>query len=605
MSVPVFIALKGSCMGASHIPEQIIDDIIGRIDIVELIAGYIPLKRAGRNFKALCPFHHEKTPSFMVSADKQIFHCFGCQESGNAISFLIKYERLEFREAVEQLAKKAGVVIPAAPSADSGAEALKTQLYAVMELAAQFYENYLRSPKGAAAREYLHQRGISEETAGLFRLGFAPDAWDELLSALRAKNVSLSVLEKAGLVLAKSNGGFYDRFRNRIIFTITDVKARPIGFGARVLDASLPKYLNSPETPVYAKGKLLFGMPAAKDAIRDSDAVIIVEGYLDCIVPHQYGVRNVVASSGTALTEDQVRLLKRYTTNVVMVYDPDDAGIMAMLRALDIFVEHEMHVKVVQLPTGHDPDMFVRAFGAEAFKNKIATASSLIDYKLAVLTAKYNAREIEGKAKIIAEVLPTVKKCKNAIVRSEYLKRIAVGVQVEERALMEELARIKVGAPLVAPTVRQAVNQAVTLHPTEKLLISLLLSETQLIDTVKDRLSPSDFSDERLNRVVTILFGLLEQGKRIDARAMLSECDDAEMRRLICESAFLAEATFEEKERIVVDCVQRLKHKSLLTRRSNLLDQIRAAQEHRDEDGLRNLIREFDGLIRKRQGVHD
>ena len=340
---------------AGLIPENILEDILGRVDIVEVISGYIPLKRAGRNFKALCPFHHEKTPSFMVSPDKQIYHCFACGVGGNAFNFLMQYERLEFPEAVEALARKAGVNLPKDQKQDQRAVSLITQLYKINELAADFYAHNLISSQGSSARSYFLKRGLKDETIKTFNLGFAHDRWDLLINYLRAKGISLSLLEKAGLVLAKEGGGYYDRFRNRLIFPILDIKSRVLGFGARVLGDALPKYMNSPETPIYIKGKNVYGLNFAHEAIREEDAVVVVEGYLDFIIPYQAGVHNIVASLGTAFTPDQAKLLKRYTHNVVMVYDADKAGELASLRSLDIFIDEDMNVKVASLPLGSDP----------------------------------------------------------------------------------------------------------------------------------------------------------------------------------------------------------------------------------------------------------
>ncbi|MDD5027638.1 MAG: DNA primase, partial [Candidatus Omnitrophica bacterium] len=339
-----------------RIPENILDDILARVDIVEIISGFLPLKKAGRNFKACCPFHHEKTASFMVSPDRQIYHCFGCGESGNAFKFLMRYERLDFPEAVEALARKAGVVLPRDETPGPKSSGLSTQVYRINELAANFYSANLNSPAGLRAKEYLLKRTVRPETISALKLGFASDSWDGLLNYLRSKGASLGLLEKSGLAIAKEGGGFYDRFRNRIIFPIFDIKGRVLGFGARVLDNTLPKYVNSPETAVYTKGKNLYGFNLAKDGIRENDFVVIVEGYLDFILPFQEGLKSITASLGTALTIEQARFLKRYTHNVVMVYDADTAGELATLRSLDIFIEEEMNVRVVSLPKGLDPD---------------------------------------------------------------------------------------------------------------------------------------------------------------------------------------------------------------------------------------------------------
>jgi DNA primase len=352
----------------------------------------------------------------------------------------MEYERLEFPEAVETLAKKAGVVLPEVEKVDAKTLSLTTQLYKVNELTCSFYEHTLNSPQSSQAKDYLLKRGIKEETIKLFKLGYALDRWDVLINHLRSKGISLFLLEKAGLILAKEGGGYYDRFRGRVIFPIFDVKSRPLGFGARALpeankakaQENQAKYINSPETPVYIKGRNLYGLNLSRDAIRESDFVVVVEGYLDLIMPYQEGLRNIVASLGTALTYEQARLIKRYTHNVVMIYDPDDAGELATLRTLDIFVEEGMNVKVVSLPEGFDPDLFVRKNGIEKFKDNIAQAQSLFDYKLKVLKSRYSIKEIEGKARVSSEMLLTINKFKNAVVKSEYIKRLAEELNIKE-----------------------------------------------------------------------------------------------------------------------------------------------------------------------------
>lgn len=587
-------------MASGRISENILEDILSRVDIVEVVSGYIPLKRAGRNFKAPCPFHHEKTPSFMVSPDRQIYHCFGCGAGGNAFNFLMQYERLEFPEAVEVLAKKAGVLLPKLEQQDDKAVSLATQLYKINELAANFFQGVLNSPAGGNAKTYLLKRGIKEETIKTFKLGYAFDRWDALINHLRAKNISLSLLEKAGLILSKDNGGYYDRFRNRIIFPILDIKSRVLGFGARVLDETLPKYVNSPETPIYTKGKNLYGFSLAKDAIRDSDCVAIVEGYLDFILPYQEGFRNILASLGTALTIEQARFIKRYTNNVVMVYDPDKAGELATLRTLDIFIEEGMSVKVVSLPDGLDPDLFVRKNGVEKFKESIHSADSLFDYKLKVLKRRHNPKEIEGKAKISSEMLATITKFKNEILRSEYIRRLTEELNVREDSLWQELAKLKdVKVVAVQPTT-VVKKQPLNINPTEKLLIKLMLEEVDLINRIKDDLEPGDFSDARISRIVSTMFDFIEQGIEIEANKLLSHIKEDEVLQVIRESAFLPEVSEADKEKIVDDCIKRLKTERLKSRKQQLHDQIKAAQSTGDEEKLGSLMQQFHELIKKR-----
>ncbi|MBU1726686.1 MAG: DNA primase [Candidatus Omnitrophica bacterium] len=586
------------------IPENILEDILGKIDIVEVVSGYLPLKKAGRNFKALCPFHHEKTPSFMVSPDRQIFHCFGCNESGNAFKFLMRYERLEFPEAVELLAKKAGVILPQTSSEDPKVASLSTQLYRINELTALFYESRLNSTEGAKAKDYLLKRGITEETIKTLKIGYAPEKWDALITYLRAKSVPLSLIEKAGLILPKENGGYYDRFRNRVIFPIADIKGRFLGFGARVLDNTLPKYINSPESPIYTKGKNLYGLGSSRDHIRDKDFVVIVEGYLDFLMPFQAGLKNIVASLGTALTQEQARLLKRYTQNIVMIYDGDSAGELAALRSLEIFIEEEMSVKVVSLPQGSDPDTFVRKFGIEKLNEEVSRAVNIFDYKIKVLKTRYSHKEVEGKAKISSHMLETISKFKNAVLKSEYMKRLAEELDIREDALFQEAAKINNQRERFDSVSPLAQRKTLNINPTERMLIKLMLEESELIHRIKDSINPADFIDERASRIVTLMLDFIEQGKKIEASLLIHHLGDEEISKIICESMFLQDdLTEKNREMLANDCIKRLRTEKIKHRKQSLHEQIKDAQDSGDKQKLEGLVQEFHTLIKKGEGT--
>ena len=584
-----------------RIPENIIEDILSRIDIVEVISGYIPLKKSGRNFKACCPFHHEKTPSFMVSPDRQIYHCFGCSESGNAFKFLMRYERLEFPEAVETLAKKAGVILPERQKEDTQVTSLYTQLYKINELAANFYQQNLNSGEAIQAKDYLLKRGVTEAAIKLFKLGFAPDKWDGLINHLRAKNIHLSLLEKAGLVLPRENGGFYDRFRNRIVFPIFDIKTRVLGFGARALagdDKAGAKYINSPETLIYTKGRNLYGLNFAKEAIRTKDCVAIVEGYLDFIIPYQAGFQNLVASQGTALTIEQISLLKRHTHNCIMIFDADNAGQAATLRMLDAFVEEGMNVKVASLPIALDPDLYVREHGIKGLEDLAQGAEGLFDYKLKNAKSRFNLKQIEGKAKISQEMLPTINKFKNAVLKSEYIKRLAEELFVREEALLEELNKIKEAVPYASAS--SAIGKKVlNMNPTEKLLIKLMLEETELIQQVRERLEPADFQDERISKLVSVMFELTGQGKDVAPSKLINYLDDGDSLQFICESAFNLDVPAQNKEDVINDCIKVIKRKKSRFLRQRLQEEIKRAEDSGDEERLSELRIEFCDLIKR------
>lgn len=579
------------------ISEDIISQIQDRCDIVEVISGYLPLKRAGRSFKTLCPFHHEKTPSFIVNPDKQIYHCFGCGAGGNVFNFLMRYERMEFPEAVEHLAKKVGVVIPQKEIKDKATLSFYQQLYKLNEEAADFYHRFFLDDKSAqAARDYLERRKIDNDTIKKFKLGFAPDKWDSLINYLRQKNFSLNLLDQAGLIVTKEKStGYYDRFRNRIIFPVCDVKSRCIAFGARVLDDSLPKYINSPETPIYIKGNNLYGLSISKESIREADFAIIVEGYMDFITVFQSGIENIIASAGTALTVEQIRILKRFTHNVVLLFDADQAGVLATLRSLDIFLEEGMNVKVTSLPSG-DPDSFIREFGAAEFKEKIKGASSLFDYKLQLLFSKYNPKEIEGKAKICNEMLTTINKFKDAVLKFGYLKKMADSLEVGEEALRIELSKIK--EPKASSVVGAEPKAVTNIRAVEKTLVKLMLEEEKFAQHLKEKLEVSDFQDPAVRQIVDLMFNFVSQGKEINVSKLISCSEDEVIPRTIAQLCAEEITYYEDKDKIFHECVNRLKQDKKKDKCRQLQSEIKLAECYGEKERLHRLMQEYNQLIK-------
>ena len=582
---------------AGLIPENLLEDILSRLDIVEVISGYIQLKKAGRNFKANCPFHHEKTASFMVSPDRQIYHCFGCGESGNVFKFLMRHERMDFPEAVEILAKKSGVILPQYNKETGKITSLNSQLFKINEIAADFYKKSLQTPAAAGAWDYLINRGLKPETIKEFGLGLANGSWDGLLNFLRSKGVPLSLIEKAGLILPKDKGGYYDRFRNRIIFPISDVRARVIGFGARVMDSSLPKYVNSPETAIYIKGKNLFGLNFSKDFIRDTDQAVIVEGYLDFMIPYQEGIKNLVASQGTALTIDQIKLIKRYTQNIVTVFDGDNAGEMATLRSLDLLIDEGMQVKVVQLPKGKDPDTLLRHEGRDVLKDKIENAVSFFDYKLEVLKRRLDIKDPAQKGKIANEMLFTINKFKNAIIRAEYIKKLSEEMEVGENDLLTELGKLK--EPFKTAAESPVVKSAGSINPAEKMLIKFMLEEKNSIEKIFRELSPSDLQDERTAKIMSLIKDMVLKGKEIAPNLLINYFNEDDARQLLCETVFMPSISENDKEKALGDCIARIKVERLKSQRELLHVQIKSAQSAGDEQRLNSLIQEFHNLIKK------
>jgi DNA primase len=416
---------------AGKIPGKFIDELLARIDIVDVIDARVPLKKAGKDYKACCPFHDEKTPSFTVSQTKQFYHCFGCGAHGSAIGFLMDYEHMSFPEAVEDLARRAGIEVPrdAQFAREAGKPDLTAPILEALTRADQFFRRMLREhPQAYEAVGYLKRRGLSGEIAAEFGLGFAPDGWDNLLKATGNSEAEREALATAGLVVKKDGGGYYDRFRNRVMFPIQDHRGRLIGFGGRVLDKGEPKYLNSPETPVFHKGRELYGLYRARDAIKRANRVLVVEGYMDVVALAQYGIGYAVATLGTATTHEHLERLFRHAPEVVFCFDGDRAGREAAWRALEnaLGALHEgRQVSFLFLPEGEDPDTLVRKEGAETFAGRLQAALSLPDYFFQQLASQVDLNRLDGRARLVELVRPHLAKLRPGPLRSLMLARLA------------------------------------------------------------------------------------------------------------------------------------------------------------------------------------
>ena len=582
------------------IPETLLREIQGRLDIVEVIGGYISLKKAGRNFKALCPFHPEKTPSFMIYPQKQFFICYGCGAGGDLITFLMRHEHLEFPEAVQALAQKAGMAIPVSSGGSSSKKA-HVDLYQAHEVATQFYKTLLAtSPEAEAARLYLKKREVDPAVWEEFSLGYAPNRWDGFVSHARGQNLSPPLLEKAGLAVRREGAeGWYDRFRHRIIFPIWDARGKVIAFGGRALDDGTPKYLNSPETDLYVKGRVLYGLHLAAPHIREKDFCIVVEGYMDMISPYQHGIRNVVASMGTSLTPGQVQLIRRMTRHVVMVYDGDYAGEMATLRGLDLFLEAEMRVKVAGLPVGLDPDSLIKNRGVQALAQAIQNSEDLFDYKLNLLKRRFDPKQVEGRIRICEEMLPTIKKVPNAIQRGEYVKRLSELLGVNEELLWAELGRVKLGLsswqPAVAwePLARAAMTA-------EDLLAGLLLEEPTWIQRLNNRLGVEDLKDPSVQQLVSWLTEKWQQGTLPgDHRELVNSFprDSGDWENRLAQWLAWAD-TIAEKDRAFEEVLERIRNGQRRDSIDTLRVSIRQAEESGDEVMATQLIFELNHLIK-------
>jgi DNA primase len=508
-------------------PQTFIDDLRRQADIVRVVGDYVSLKKKGANWMACCPFHQEKTPSFSVNPSKNIFYCFGCGKGGSVFNFVMELEGLSFPEAVRVVAEKAGVPLPEMVD-DRKFEAKRKEADEVIQLnawALEFWERHLAEggAESRDAREYVEGRGISEETRKTFRLGYAPNSWDVLGGYLKSKGAGIGQIERSGLVVRKEQGGYYDRFRGRLIFPVLDAQGRPVAFGARAMRAGdEPKYLNSPETAAYTKGRHLFGLSASREEIRRKKFAILVEGYLDLIIPFQHGVRNAVASLGTALTGEQARLLRRFARKVVVNYDGDRAGTTAAKRAIEVLLPEDFEVKVLVLPDGSDPDEFVRAHGVEEYNKRRGQAVPHMQFVLEHALAGRDLRVPAQKAEAVEEVLPVVAATRNAIQRREYFDMALDALRVEEAGLRQELwksvAARKGEQTADAADVKKRIVRAETQAPTvaEQRLLELLVHDEELRRQFLPNVSEEDFEDLPTASVFRALKELDARGQPVE-----------------------------------------------------------------------------------------
>jgi len=543
------------------IPGYLIDQIRQSNNIVEVISGYLPLKKTGSNFKALCPFHQEKTPSFLVSPQKEIFHCFGCGEGGNVFNFLMKHEKISFIEAVERLAERAGISLPKDRADREEASRISQERKSLFEInrhAADFFHRCLKSsPSAQTAREYLRKRSLKEETIDKFGLGYAPGSGKGLLEAAVNKGYSKELLKKAGLItFSEKRNDYRDLFYDRVIFPISDVQSRIIAFGGRVLGERLPKYLNSPESGVFYKGKTLYALNLAKESIQKKNQVIVLEGYTDILTCHQFGIENSVATLGTALTGDHVSIISRYAEEVVIIYDADTAGVKATLRGLDLLIGSGLKVKVVALPQGTDPDDFLRSQGAEKFQREISRSLSLVDYRIKLVSQNTDLSNSEGKVAVVEEVLPTIARIKNLVEQKEEIKKLSRLISVDEETLLLELGRInrktyqweqpfykeELSRDFRDPTSQEGVLKA------EKGLVQVMLNFPEEIETIKVEVVPEDFLISDLSRIVKVIYELYDKKKSINPAIIMDRIYGQDLQFSAKINQVIASLGIEEKK---------------------------------------------------------
>jgi len=540
-------------MGMGYrIPEETIDLIRRSIDIVDVVSDYVQLKKQGRNFFGLCPFHGEKTPSFSVSPEKQIYHCFGCGAGGNAFSFLMDIEGISFVEAAQRLAARANIDIPKFKSELHAVRIHKTNDAAKMveahELLKKFYHHLLLNTKeGQEALDYLHARGITDEIIEQFQVGYALDSRDFATKLLNNRGFSLEMMEKAGLIIRKEDGSYIDRFRNRIMFPIHDHQGSVIAFSGRALGDHQPKYLNSPETLIFNKSKILYNFYSARIHIRKSQQAILFEGFADVIASSKAGLPQAVATMGTSLTEEQARILRRNVESVVICYDADNAGVEAAVRAGQLLSEAGCYVKVATLPDGYDPDEYVNRFGSERFKTDVIEASvSLMSFKMAYLRRGKNLQSESDKIRYIEEALRELSKLSNPVELDYYMRQIAEEFSLSLDALRQQLSRYRKEQRKAESTsftlhvTRQAVQKKLlpAFHNAERMLLAHMLRSKEIALAVQNTVQ-GNFNIEEHRTIVTFLYAFYEEGNEPDVSAFLQRINDKLLKQLVTELSMI------------------------------------------------------------------
>jgi DNA primase len=558
------------------IPKNIIEEIRNKADIVKIVSEYVNIRKRGKNYLGLCPFHSEKDPSFTVSPEKQLFHCFGCNEGGNAFAFIMKMENIGFAEAAEELGAKLGISVPRSTRSPAG-RSDKDKLYQVMLIAAKFFQEQL----GADARKYLAARKISEITIQQFGLGFAPPGWDNLFKHLIARGVSPKLVEKTGLILARQGqDGYYDRFRNRLIFPIMDQRGRILAFGGRSLGDEEPKYMNSSDTPIYHKGETLFGLNLSKESIKKSKSAVMVEGYFDMITPFQAGITNMVATLGTALTTSQCKLLARHADNVILGFDADAAGGIAAERSIELLRKQGLKVKVAKLSGGKDPDDIIIKQGKETLEKCLSSALPYLEFKLRRALSRHNLKEIESRGKALREVAGILTQAQDSYVQKEYAKLIAPLLKTDVDTLLSETKRTKHYNRGFRDTLRRTTEKPSSkIEEAEKNLIAIAAQNPEALSMLKEEARVEDFSVPEAKTIAKLIFAADFEGEN-PSHFLLENLPEEGARQFLSRllmSEHLAEG--DKNLEIMGDCLTVIKDQRQRNRIAAIKAEIREAEK--------------------------
>ena len=604
------------------ISQDKIEEIKNANDIVEVIGSYVRLIRRGRNYLGLCPFHQEKTPSFTVSPDKQIFHCFGCHAGGNVFSFIQQYEKVNFIDAVKKLAERAGIpIIFQEESLEKDRE--REEFYVLNEFAANYFQNILFSDLGKIGKEYFLSRDITEETINKFKLGFSLNSFDHFVNYSQKQKIDLEKLFKIGLIGKREDGSFFDVFRGRIIFPITNTYGKIVGFGARKLfeNDDSGKYINSKESLIYNKSKILYGLSFSKEEIRKSDFAILVEGYMDFLTLYQNGIKNIVASSGTALTDDQVKILKRYTKNILFLYDADLAGMKATVRGLDIVIENDFDVKIITLENNEDPDSFVRKYGIEKFKYMVDNSVSFIKFISDTYKKIGKLNNTVDKVNSLREIFTILSKVKDKLKLEFYLKEVAECFDINEGIVRQEFEITfnkyskknirtiitKEVKNIQPPEKRKIVNNIILPTTEEEDIIALIIMEGKVIlDYVLENINEIELVSPYTKKILELLTELISKGITLDEDIILSEIDDPIIsgiisklfleKKIVSREEVLSKYEDLETSRIkwIKDVVKRIKIKYIDSEIERVKNAIRKTEAENNDPT--NLIEQFNSL---------
>ena len=580
--------------------ETIIDEVRQSNDIVDVISQYVHLKRSGRNYFGLCPFHNEKSPSFSVSPDKQIFHCFGCGVGGNVFSFLSKIENISFIEAVQNLAARANIALPTLENnEDSAKEELKAKVYKVNEFTAEFYHQNLYKPEAKPGQEYVKKRKLSNETLKAYKIGFS-GKFDELYKALKKEGFEDREILESGLVNKNENGKYIDRYRNRLMFPICDIRGRVIAFGGRVLDDSKPKYINSPENVVYSKGRHLFGFNVAKK--NDTQKILIVEGYMDVISLHQRGIKNVVGALGTALTQNQGWLLRRNSEQVILGFDSDGAGQTAILRSIEILQNMGCDMRILQMEGAKDPDEYIIKYGNARFQALMDKAISLIEYKVKILKKDLNLENTSDKIKFLNEISKLISSVENNMEKEVYIENIAKTYNISKEAIYAQVNKLKYSngnnekilekSRVVIKPKKEISNVSEKIKKREDTILSLLLDENyNVYEIIKQNVKAEDFKYEIDKKIAIKLYEEFEKGNS-NINSIIDKLSEEEQNHV---TAILAEDYGIENTEKAIDDVLKNYEKDKLNERKQEIIQLR--NQDIDESEKERLLKELNDII--------